>query len=123
MLLEDSISAGHARALLGTTDKSFQEALSRRIVSEGLSVRTVEEHVRTRVQGPAKEKQLKATPTLSRPAGLIELESLLGQLLETSISVQMPPNKRGRLVVDFADLNDLERIFRVIAGSARPALG
>lgn len=120
MLLEDGISAGHARALLGTTDKSFQEALARRIVNEGLSVRVVEEHVRTRVQGPTKDKLSKPATVRDRAAGLIELETLLGQLLDTRISVQLSPNKRGRFVVDFADLNDLERIVRVIEGGAHP---
>ncbi len=52
LIAERRLSAGHARALLGTPDRSFQEALAKRIVEEGLSVRAVEEAVRTR-QGTA----------------------------------------------------------------------
>ncbi len=45
-LADGAISAGHARALLGTPDRSFQEELAKRIVAEGLTVRAVEEGVR-----------------------------------------------------------------------------
>lgn len=118
MVLDGQVDAGHARALLGTSDRAFQETLARRVAKEGLSVRAVEEAVRLREQGSASTtKYAKKSPT-ERPAGLLELEEVLGQLLDTRVSVELVPNKRGRMTVEFADLADLERIFRIVTASA-----
>ncbi len=53
--------------------------------------------------------------TKLRPPGLLELEGLLAEHLETRVSVQMSA-KKGRVSIEFADLEDLERIYRVIVG-------
>jgi ParB family chromosome partitioning protein len=53
--------------------------------------------------------------TKLRPPGLLELENLLAAHLDTRVSVQMTA-KKGRVTIEFADLEDLERIYRVIAG-------
>jgi len=53
LVIDGQLSAGHARALLGTPDRSFQEQLARRAVAEGLSVRAVEEAIRQRATEPA----------------------------------------------------------------------
>ena len=117
MVLDANLSPGHARALLGTDDRGFQEALARRAVTEGLSVRAVEEAVRLRSGGLAAMKEKKnekpAAPR-DRPAGLLELEDVLADVLGTSVAISLVPNKKGKLVVEFADLNDLERIFRIM---------
>ena len=119
MVLEGQIDAGHARALLGTTDKAFQETLARRVVKEGMSVRTVEEAVRLREQGtPVLAKPAKKAQS-DRPAGFLELEEVLGQMLDTRVSVELVANKRGRMTVEFADLADLERIFRIVTASRK----
>jgi ParB family chromosome partitioning protein len=122
LLADGQITAGHARALLGTPDRLFQEALAREIVAEGLTVREVEERVRAQ-QG---EDESAAEPDAAggadtgvapvavvRPAALLELEELLSARLDTRVQVSMGA-KRGRVVVDFATLEDLERIYRVI---------
>ena len=118
MLAEGQISAGHARALLGTPDRSFQEALAREVVAESLTVREVEERVRAHagedVEEPAPSAEPSpAEPAAVRPAALLELEELLSNHLDTRVQVSMGA-RRGRLVVDFATLEDLERIYRVI---------
>ena len=56
-----------------------------------------------------------ATVRKLRPPGLLELEELLSQYLDTRVSVTMGP-KRGKVVIEFADLEDLERIYRRITG-------
>lgn len=119
LLSDGRISAGHARALLGTPDRSFQEALAHRIVEEGLSVRSVEELIR-RPQQPVEaapsEHHSRAHdgPTRHlRPPGLLELEELLSEHLDTRVSVSMG-GKRGKMVIEFATLEDLERIYRVM---------
>lgn len=129
LLADGKLSAGHARALLGTPDRALQERLARQAVSEGWSVRAVEEWVRTggiapRPAPPATERPAHPEPfegagvtdaTRLRPPGLLELEQLLADALQTRVGVQMGA-KRGRVTIDFADLEDLERIYRFIAG-------
>jgi len=121
LLADGQLSAGHARALLGTPDRSRQESLAREAVANGWSVRMVEDAVRREggEPGPATGSIDGAglTPaTKLRPPGLLELENLLAEQLDTRVSVQMSA-KRGRVSIDFADLEDLERIYRVIAGA------
>jgi ParB family chromosome partitioning protein len=116
-LLKDSqLTAGHARALLGTPDRAFQEALARRVVTESLSVRQVEEAVKARSEVGAAEALAgaagRARARLPEP-GLRELEELLASRLDTRVKVEMGP-RRGRVVIEFADLEDLERIYRIL---------
>ncbi|HEY4401147.1 MAG TPA: ParB/RepB/Spo0J family partition protein [Acidimicrobiia bacterium] len=113
MIQDDTLKGGHARALLGTPDRAFQEQLARRVVNEGLSVRAVEDAVRAHV-GDAKRAPSAATGQL-RPPGLLELEELLGDYLETRVKITVG-GKQGRITVDFADLADLERLYRVVTG-------
>ena len=118
LVLEGHVDAGHARALLGTSDKAFQETLARRVAKEHLSVRAVEEAVRLREQGSTGGKSTKKLPPGDRPAGFLELEDVLGQVLDTRVHVELVPNKRGRMTVEFADLADLERIFRIVTSAS-----
>jgi ParB family transcriptional regulator, chromosome partitioning protein len=113
MIQDDTLKGGHARALLGTPDRAFQEQLARRVVNEGLSVRAVEDAVRAHV-GDAKRAR-SAAPGQLRPPGLLELEELLGDYLETRVKITVG-GKQGRITVDFADLADLERLYRVVTG-------
>jgi ParB family transcriptional regulator, chromosome partitioning protein len=113
MIQDDTLKGGHARALLGTPDRAFQEQLARRVVNEGLSVRAVEDAVRAHA-GDAKRAP-SAAPGQLRPPGLLELEELLGDYLETRVKITVG-GKQGRITVDFADLEDLERLYRVVTG-------
>lgn len=117
---DGQLSAGHARALLGTPDRAFQEATARRAVADGLTVRDVEEAVRSRQGGsePAVGRGANE-PGRTRPPGLLELEELLSDRLDTRVVVSMGA-KKGRVVIDFASVEDLERIYRVITD---PTLG
>jgi len=140
-LAEGSISAGHARALLGTPDRALQERLVERIVQEGLTVRAVEELVRNggtelRVVPDQPETSVDGSPeadAVTPPSigpdegnrhgpirklpepGVLELEELLSTYLNTRVKVDIQ-NRRGRLVVEFATLEDLERIYRAMVG-------
>ena len=115
LLADGRITAGHGRALLGSSDPAFQEALARTIVAENLTVREVEERVRRR-EAPTTPEPLtgtvRPTPQL-RPAALLELEEQLSGLLDTRVQISTGA-KRGRLTVEFANLEDLERIYRII---------
>jgi ParB family transcriptional regulator, chromosome partitioning protein len=119
LVAEGRVSAGHAKALLGTPDRAFQESLARRVATDGLSVRETEEAVRQRnglAGSPGGSPGSPGTRSKLRAPGLLELEELLAEQLDTRVSINVGP-KRGRVVIEFADLEDLERIYRVMAGS------
>jgi ParB family chromosome partitioning protein len=90
LIQDDALREGHARALLGTPDRAFQEQLARRAVKEGLSVRAVEEAVRAHSGGP-----------------------------DTRVKVTIG-GKQGKVTIDFADLEDLERIYRTMTEGRSP---
>ena len=114
LVAEGRLSAGHARALLGTPDRAFQEALAKRAVAEGLSVRAVEDAVRERNElGGGSAPSAGGAAKRLRPPGLLELEELLSSHLDTRVQVSMGA-KKGKVVVEFATLEDLERIYRVM---------
>ena len=104
------ISAGHARALLSLTDEKEIENLANRIVAEGLTVRAVEEIVAT---GGAKVKSgsLRGGKLLSPK--LKEISDQLSDYLETRVHVELG-KKKGKIVIEFATVEDLERINKVI---------
>jgi len=116
LVAERKVTAGHARALLGSPDRLFQETLARRVAAEDLSVRQVEEEVRLHDEH-ATDTDEESSPSPSvpslRPAGLLELEDLLSGYLDTRVLVTMGA-KRGRVVVEFSTVEDLERIYRVM---------
>jgi ParB family chromosome partitioning protein len=129
LLADGRLSAGHARAILGTPDRAFQEHLAKRAAAEGWSVRAVEEAVRDRSAGAsagtseatnAEEVVERPVPaTKLRPPGLLELEELLAERLSTRVSVTMG-GARGKIVIDFADLEDLERLYHLMNGGIIP---
>jgi len=125
LVVEGQISAGHARALLAHADDVDQEALAKQIVDEGLTVRQVEDLFKDSYaeDGEAKD-EIVSRPSSPREVtpkdvGVLELEELLAARLETRVTVQLGKGP-GRLVVDFADLSDLERIYRVITPPGTP---
>lgn len=124
LVRDKSLTMGHARALLGTPDRALQEQLAKRIVAEGLSVRAVEDALREpTVVMPDDEVSVDPTDVAAhesspatrqlRPPGLLELESLLGDHLDTRVKVDMG-TKRGRVTIEFSTLEDLERIYKII---------
>jgi ParB family chromosome partitioning protein len=115
---EGKLSAGHAKVLLSTPDRAFQEELARRIAAESLTVRDTEELVRQHNEKPAAPAQDTSEPRVARlrAPGLLELENLLSDQLDTRVKIDMGP-KRGRVSIEFADLEDLERIYKIMGPS------
>jgi ParB family transcriptional regulator, chromosome partitioning protein len=110
---EGQLTMGHARALLGTPDRAFQESLAKRIAKDDLSVRQVEQAVRARTErDDSKKRSTSAVAGKMRPPGLAELEELLSDFLETRVKIKMGKGGKGSMTVDFAGLDDLERIYR-----------
>ena len=127
-LADGKLSAGHAKALLGTPDRAFQEQLARRAASEGWSVRAIEEAIRDRggegataVVKPGKTDEGSTsgggTVTKLPPAGLLELENQISEYLSTRVSVKMNSNKKGSVTIEFAGLDDLERLYYLMMGA------
>jgi ParB family chromosome partitioning protein len=105
------ISAGHARALLGLQDADAQDALATRIVAEGMSVRATEEAV---AMAAAEEPTTRRrTRKISAP-GVEELGTRLSDMFETKVKIQIGRAK-GRIVVEFGSVDDLQRIIGVMA--------
>ncbi|MGH8868697.1 MAG: ParB/RepB/Spo0J family partition protein [Actinomycetes bacterium] len=105
------ISAGHARALLALENAERQVTLAARIVAEGLSVRAVEEIV-TLDEEPS-EPRRRAAPKPTAPA-LEDLAARLSDRFETRVKVDLG-RRKGRIVVEFASIDDLERIVAAMA--------
>jgi len=107
------LSAGHARALLSLDDTAAQERLAQRIVAEGLSVRSVEEIVAI---GGDEAPRKRPNPASRQPVapGLRHLSDRLSDLFETRVKVEMGRHK-GKITVEFATIDDLERIVKAMS--------
>ena len=130
LLANGRLSAGHAKALLGTPDRAFQEQLARQAADNNWTVRAIEDAVRDhqRPSGSAKATGQKASTSVMPPTavnrsalrapGLLELEHLLAEHLGTTVSVTML-GKNGKVIIQFADLDDLERMYRLMTEGPR----
>jgi ParB family transcriptional regulator, chromosome partitioning protein len=121
-LASSQITAGHARALLGISDPNAQATLVAKVIKNELSVRATEEAVKTFLEPrplPTAEtvtRSPEGAPRL-RPvpdASVAELEELLESYLDTRVHVDLK-GRNGRIIIDFADLDDLERLYSAIA--------
>ena len=116
------LSAGHARALLGLKDADAIEKLAARIVAEGLSVRSVEEIVSVGLADKSKpSKPTKAKGVISAP-GLTELGERMSARLDTRVSLAVG-QKRGKVIIEFATLEDLRRIVEIVDPPTRGMFG
>lgn len=119
LLLEDHITAGHARALLAAPDDTALLAYAKRVVDEDLTVRQTEQMLKGEdPTGPPPPPPPPPTPEpTTAPAeknpALLELESRLEEQLSTRVRLAMGANA-GSITISFADLDDLERIYRLL---------
>jgi ParB family chromosome partitioning protein len=113
-----TLSAGHARALLSLGNPQAQERLAQRIIAEGLSVHSVEEIVSMGDDEQPEEKRARK-PAGNRPVApaLRHLSDRLSDLFETRVKVEMG-TKKGKIVVEFATIDDLERIVKAMSPEA-----
>ncbi|MFG1676186.1 ParB/RepB/Spo0J family partition protein [Micromonospora sp. NPDC049282] len=115
------LSAGHARALLSLDDAEAQEKLATRIVAEGISVRGTEELVALALaEGPAKAPAAKRRTKAHAPA-LSDLADRLSDRFDTRVKVDIGRSK-GKITIEFATVDDLERIVGIIGVSEEEQL-
>ena len=108
-----TISAGHARALLGLSDAVAIEKLANRIVAEGLSVRTVEEIIA--ISKPTGKTKSKSGSKKSSPE-LKELGEKLGDVLDTRVRIETTGGK-GEIIVEYSGAEDLQRLVKLISSA------
>ncbi|MEI6603563.1 MAG: ParB/RepB/Spo0J family partition protein, partial [Clostridia bacterium] len=111
MIADGSLTSGHARALLGVSDKTKQEEAAAHIVERGFSVRQTEELVKklSVAQKPAKKKKgKKSTPEIA------QLENKLKTYLGTKVRLDAIDQKKGKIVIEYYSLDDIDRIVGLI---------
>ncbi len=132
MIIEGRLSAGHGRVLV-TVDPTEQAKLAGRVIEHALSVRALEALVRdgadaTHAESESSEPGVPGTAAPrgpasgaavgeTKPPALLELEELLGDWFDTKVAISLG-TKRGKLTIDFADIDDLERIYALMTGTA-----
>ena len=106
-----TLSAGHARALVGLEDERYATYLAEKASKEGWSVRQMEDAVRVRreMEGDARPKVRQL-----RPVEIIELEKRLSDRLGSKVKINYR-NERGKVEIRFTSLQDLERIYRTLS--------
>lgn len=107
-----AITAGHARALLGLNNTQTIENLAARIVSEGLSVRAIENLIATFTP---RNKDKKTKKIISSTVEFNEIAERIGDALDTRVSIQ-GSIKKGTIVIEFAGVEDLKRLTKEIEG-------
>jgi ParB family chromosome partitioning protein len=113
LVVTGDLSAGHARALLGSDDEAYAIHIAQRAVAEGWTVRRVEEAMRLRAtQG----RPTRSPSGVVRPAEIIELEERLQERLGTKVAIDYR-GKGGKITIKYTSPDDLERIYRHLFGS------
>ncbi len=121
LIVDGSLSAGHARALLSIDDRGRQRELALKVVEDGLSVREVEDLARSETQARRRPKSSAKTganaagAARKKSVAALEIERLLGDRFDTRVEV-LENSGTGRIVINFADNDDLDRIFHLLNG-------
>ncbi len=113
MLIDEMLSTGHARTLLGLQDKDLQYELAQRIFEEKLSVREVERIVKN-LQNPPKEKNEEETGDDTFALICKDMEDRMKNILGTKVSVNRKNEKKGKIEIEYYSNEDLERIFDLL---------
>lgn len=108
MIIDDMITTGHARALIGIEDKNAQYELAQKIFDEKLNVREVEKLVKN-IQSPKPKKEPKKV-NASLELVYRDIEENLKQALGTKVSIQPKENGAGKMEIEFFSHEELERI-------------
>jgi ParB family chromosome partitioning protein len=117
MVVDGRLTAAHGRVLLTLQGNPFQQRFARRIYQDGLTVREAEEVAR-KYQSMSADTRRGGRP--ARPPEIAEAQRRLGGHLQTRVRVDIGVRK-GKIVIDFATLDELDRLVRVMTGEAAGA--
>ncbi|MFN4299712.1 MAG: ParB/RepB/Spo0J family partition protein [Thermaurantimonas sp.] len=107
------ISMGHARALINIDDEEAQIEIYKKIVAKELSVRQVEELVkRYKEKGELESDRNQSKKQIDEE--LDAIREVLSRALRTKVEISKKPDGKGRIVINFEDANDLERILAIV---------
>jgi ParB family chromosome partitioning protein len=112
------LSAGHAKAILGLSSAGAMEAMAHRVIAEGMSVRSTEEAV-AMAGSEAPHHQRKPSQKRLVPEAAREVAESLSDRLETRVKVDVG-SKKGKITIEFATLEDLQRIADIVNGPTSP---
>lgn len=112
-LVSGELTSGHARSLITVADKKSQIALAKKVVKEGWSVRQLENHRKK----TSETKPKKSASKTAKEATVMELENYLSERLSTRVAIAIgQKGTPGKATIEFADLEDLERIMSTLLG-------
>lgn len=115
MVIDGSLSMGHARALLGLEDEALQTAAAQQVAEKQLSVRETERLVKKLLEPPASEKTTKKKfPDEQTALAYRDLEDKIQKKLGTRVAIHAKSNERGKIEIEYYSQEDLERILDVI---------
>lgn len=115
MVIDDMISTGHARALLGIDDSDQQYQLAQKIFDEKLSVRETEKLVKKVQQGSdldGKKEEVRLDPKIT--AICHDLEEKMKGIFGTKVAINQKDEKRGRIEIEYFSMDELDRIIDLI---------
>lgn len=110
MLIDEMITAGHARAILAISDKEKQETVAMRVFDEKLSVRETEKLVKE-IKNPKKPKEKKA---VENEFVYKDLENRMKEVMGTKVSIASKSNGKGKIEIEYYSEKELERMFEMI---------
>lgn len=116
-LIQNRLTAGHARALLALEETDAIEATANEVISKELNVRQTEALVKQRLTLPAEPPRAATTLATAEQPQITHLENRFRQVLGTRVNLNRNTNGSGRLVIHFYNDDDLEQIYQLIAGS------
>lgn len=105
-IMSDDISMGHGRAILAVDDERTQLKICEKVIKKGLSVRETEGLVNRKLGGAKKG-------TAEKDPNLIPIEEELQRILGTKVNI-LHAKKRGRIIIDYFSLEDMERILKLL---------
>lgn len=119
-LVSGELTSGHARSLITIADKKSQIALAKKVVKEGWSVRQLENHRKKTSGTKPKESASESTSKSAKDAMVMELEKYLSERLSTRVDIKIgKKGTPGRATIEFADLEDLERIVSTLLNNQK----
>ena len=109
MILDGSLSEGHARALLALSTRAQQLALAEKIRRENLNVRQVENETSVR-----RERKSKARTKKEKPANVVSLEKAMSSHLATRVTIDEKRGGKGKMTIEFYSHEDFERLVELM---------